>query len=378
MRSLAGPLAAAVTLLASSGALAQSDLALGYFATPPAAAIAAEGDSAAWRFSHPAPPASVVPPVWQAAFDWMAEHSGGRFTIEQFGAGSLHGPAEGFRAVRGGISEYAACYTSFEPTGFEMTRVFELPFVVPERPLVSVRVAMELARDYYRQEFEAAGVSFAHQILAGLSNIMSATPIRTLDDLQGLRVSAQGFQPEVAEALGFNLVNIPYPELYAAFQQGIIDAVLWVDAGFVPYRIYELAPYYTTLNITTVHIDSCFSPDAFAALPPDLQAAFYEMQQRIAAAITDESTNAFAERAQAAYAEAGVEFIELPEEELQRMRDAVQPVIDDWVARLEAEGKPASQLLADIERLEAHYSQFSDEELRAMILAEPIAGIVDF
>ena len=34
----------------------------------------------------------------------------------------------------------------------------------------------------------------------------------------------QCFSPEVAKALGVALVNLPYPELYTALQQGIIDA----------------------------------------------------------------------------------------------------------------------------------------------------------
>jgi len=330
------------------------------------------------KFSHPSPPASLIPPVWRAGLSWQEKATNGKLIFKEYGAGSLHGAKGGFKAVRSHITDYATCFVAHEARGFPFTKVFELPFVTPSNPLAGVRIVAELAPRYFRPEFEDRGVYFGYMVVVGASDIMSRKPIRKLEDMRGLKIIAQGFDPEAAKALGAVIVNVPYPDIYASFQQGIVDAVLWVDPGFVPYKIYELAKYHTTLNLSAQHIDTCINKEAFDALPKDLKQTFYGFQQRMAYAVAKRAGVDFRAKAMKIYEENGVEMITLPPEELDRWKAAMMPVLDKWVAKHEAQGLPAGELLTDIEKLTKKYNDMDGGELFNLIVEKPVPGIIDF
>ncbi len=330
------------------------------------------------KFSHPAPPASIVPPVWQQTFDWLAQATNGKLVFKQFGAGSLVGIRDGFKSVGGGISNYGTCYVAFEGRGFEMSRVFAQPFVSSGRALVDTRIYLELAETYFVPEFERQGVHYGYSAHIGSSDIMSKKPIRSLEDLKGLKVIAQGVAPEIAKAFGFVTLNIPFPEIYTSVQQGIADAVIWVDAGFVPFKIFELAKYHTTLGLTSTGIDTCFNQGTFDKLPQDLKEAFYDFQQASVGTIVQRTGADFHQAALGIYEANGVEFIQLSDEEKLRWQAVAKPVVEEWIAERESAGQPGRQLIADIESLKAKYASVSDEDMLRMIMQEPVQGLVKF
>ena len=338
--------------------------------------VSYSGDPFDLKFSHPAPPASIVPPVWQATLDWLSEATNGAINFTQFGGGSLVAIRDGFKGMSAGISDYGTCYSAFEGQGFEMSKVFQQPFINSGRPLVDTRIFMELAPEYFVPEFERQGVNFGYAVHAGSTDIMSKTPIRTLEDLEGLKVIAQGLPPEVAEAFGFVTLNIPFPEIYTSVQQGIADAVIWVDAGFVPFKIYELAKFHTTIGFSSTSIDTCYNRDMYADLPADLQGAFSAYQQFAVAALAQRTGVDFRSRAFDIYQENGVEFITLADDELARWNDVAQPVVADWIAAREAAGQEGAALVAAIEELKAEYASVSDEEMLRILMEEPVPALL--
>jgi TRAP-type C4-dicarboxylate transport system substrate-binding protein len=327
------------------------------------------------KFGHPAPPVSLAIGPWRAAIENVSKATGGMLAFKEYGAGTLIGPRDGFKAVRGGVAEWATCYVSYEGKGFEMTRVFEQPFIALPNPQATARIAQELAPKYFVPEFERAEVVYSTMGSFRPTDIMSKTPIRKWEDLAGLKVVAQGFPPAVAEAMGVTLVNIPYPDVYVAMQQGLADAVIWVDAGFIPYKIYEVAKFHTTTALTGGGITHCYNKDWFAGLAPDLQASFYAHQEPLGQALAKITGNDFHVNAAKTYQESGVEMITLPPEEMQRWRDKLQPVVDAWVEENEKAGRPARQLVADIKSLAEKYGNMSSDELMRLALEEPVQGI---
>lgn len=335
-----------------------------------------EGDPVTMKFSSPNPTASLVPQVWDRGFRWLENATGDKLTIEEFHGGTLHAAPDGWRAARTRVTDYATCYTSFEGSGFPLHKVIELPFVTPANPVAATRIIQELAPKYFVPEWQARGVLYGYTVIAGVSDIMSNVPIRTPDDIRGLRIIAQGFPPEAAEALGITTLNIPFPEIYTAFQQGIADAVIWVDPGFVPFKIYELAKYHTSLGLTAQHIDTCINPDAYAELPDGLKPVFTQFQQNIAHAISQRLGVDFRADALQTYTDNGVELIVPTDEEMQVWHDALQPVLDSWIEAREAEGLPARELIEDIRRLEAEYGPLEAAEIFEITVTSPVEGLL--
>ena len=327
------------------------------------------------KFGHPAPPVSIVPPVWRAGIEAVKVATKDQLRFKEYGGGTLIGPKDGFKAVRGGVAEWASCYTQSEGRGFEMSRIFEQPFIAPSNPMATVRIAQELATKYFVPEFARSGVHFGTFAAFVPADIMSKKPIRKWEDLAGLKVVAQGFPTAVAKAMGATFVNIPYPELYVAIQQGLADAVIWVDGGFIPYKISEVAKYHTTVGLTGSGIHHCYSKEWFGKLPADQQAAFYSAQEPLGMAIAKVVGINFRIKARDTYKAQGVEMIELAPAELQRWRDKLAPVVEEWMAEREKEGKPGRELVADIKRLAEKYESMTPDQLMKLALEQPIVGI---
>lgn len=336
------------------------------------------GEPIELKFSFPQPPASIVPPVWRQAFDWLSEATNKKLSFKLFGAGTLVGIRDGFKGVGAGVSDYGTCFAAFEGRGFELTKVFGQPFVATGSALVNTRIYLELAEKYFAPEFERQGVYYGYSVHLGSNDIMSKKPIRSLADLRGMKIIAQGMVPEIAKAYGFVALNIPFPDIYTAAQQGIADAVIWTDGGFVPYKLYEVFKYRTTLGIVSPTMDTCINRKTFDGLPPDLKTAFYNFQQYTAAAVAQRTVVDFRNKALAIYKEQGVETVTLTSDELKRGKAIAKTVVNAWVEAREKDGQPGRALIADIEKLKAKYASMSDEEALKLLLDRPVKGIVKF
>ena len=132
------------------------------------------------------------------------------------------------------------------------------------------------------------------------------------------------------------------------------------------------------MNISAQHIDTCINQKAFDALPRDLKDTFYNFQQRMAYAVAKRVGVDFRAKAMEIYKKNGVEMITLPPEELARWRAAMKPVLDQWADKYEAQGLPARELLADIEKLTQKYNSMDGGELFKLIVEKPVPGIIDY
>jgi TRAP-type C4-dicarboxylate transport system substrate-binding protein len=338
---------------------------------PPSNAVTYSGAPFEFKYGHPSPPASVLVPIAQANLKRISTATNGKLNIKEYGSGSLFGARDGFKGVRTGVGEWGVCYPTYEGRGMPLSRVWELPFVTPSNPMAATRIAQELANKYFVPEFKKQGVSWGNYVAFQPSDVLSKKPIRKIEDLQGMKIGAQGFSPEVAKALGVALVNLPYPELYTALQQGIIDAVFWVDAGFVPFKLHEVAKYHTSLSLNGGGAWTCYNTEAVAKLPPDINQIFTRGLEPFAMQSVKVSGVEFAAKALDAYKAANVEMIKLTPAELKRFKDKLQPVVDAWADELEKDKLPARALLRDIQTLSAKYQSMTPDELMKLSIENP-------
>ena len=329
------------------------------------------------KFSHPANPTSLIGPWWERNAKLLGDLTSGKMQFQVYGGATLHGPLDGFKAVRGGVSDYAMCYSNMEPQrNLPMSKVFELPFLVSSNPQAANRVFIELAPQYFRPEYEGRGVYFGNKHFMGYQDIYTKEPVRSLADLKGMKIAAQGTSPEIGKALGVVFVNMPFTEIFAALQQGVVDGTMWVDAGVVAWKAYEVVKYVTRLNLSALHLDQCFSREMFDALSPDLKRIFYNNQQQIPFIFTQRGYVNKVEENDQIYRDNGMEIIQLEPSAREEFKQALQPVVETWIKTYEAEGLPARELIADIERLNAKYADKTPEELFRLTVDNPVPGLV--
>lgn len=326
-----------------------------------------------WKFGHPAPPASLLPPIWQSGFDWLHGASQGAITIRQYGGGTLYGVSGGLNALRAGVADFGTCYSTEEARGFELVKTLHLPFVVGPNPWLRAYIVRELATRHLQSEYQARGVYLAHVLPTAPMKILSKTPIRTPEDLHGKKVFSIMNAPGAAKALGYTEVKVPFPELYSSLQLGVIDAVIWLDMGILPFKLYEQARYYTDINMGMATVETCYNQRSYDNLPATLKPLMHEAQQHILVEMVRKSI-AVGAQAKAALAANGVEILSLSESDTNAWKAAFTTTRETWFEQCQRAGKDCRSLINEIHALEAKHADLDEAGLIKLLhIAAPEA-----
>ena len=115
--------------------------------------------------------------------------------------------------------------------------------------------------------------------------------IKTVADLQGLKMRIPGFAGEVLAKLGAKPTNIPPGELYTALERNTIDALEWIGPSLeLRMGFHKIAPYYYTgWHEPATELQFMVNEKAFATLPADLQAILEVAMQEAAFQMTAQS-----------------------------------------------------------------------------------------
>jgi tripartite ATP-independent transporter DctP family solute receptor len=146
-------------------------------------------------------------------------------TIEIFGASQLGGDADRIQSVIAGDIDIDIQGASALSAVYDLMSVVDGAFVFDDSDHL-YRFFTDPASDELKQGFEdATGVHILGAWNTGARQFTANVPIRTPDDLQGLRMR---FPPSPqflmnAEAMGAEPVEIAFEELYLALQQGTAD-----------------------------------------------------------------------------------------------------------------------------------------------------------
>ncbi len=302
----------------------------------------------------------------------------GRLRLEPFTDQLLHGPIDGFKAAVTGITDYTHAYVTYQPGSFKLLHAPQLPFLFSS-PEIANLVVEELYPQHFKTEYERMGVYLAHCDCTSPYNIISKTPVRRLEDLQGIKIRVTGgLTAEIFRELGAVPVTIAAAEVYPAFQRGVVDAVTLAPSDIVAYRLHEIGPYYTRVDINVILLHYCLNRRTFDGLPDDLRASFYRLLRiRSQMAVQSFYGGPGHEHALATLREADVEMHELEEDELARWRERVMPLKERYIAQYEAENLPARAVVADMEALAAEYAPLTSDQIIARVRNSPVQGIID-
>tara|TARA_R110002126_G_C10490121_1_gene503557 strand:+ start:175 stop:1218 length:1044 start_codon:yes stop_codon:yes gene_type:complete len=178
-------------------------------------------------------------PAWFAAVD---EASGGTLTIKLDPAPIAKPPGQ-YDVVRDGAADMAYHVTGYTPGPFEILRGLELPFLSPNGEIGS-----QAAWDWYDRnigfEKEFKDVKVVTIMTAGPGVIHSRQEIKSLEDLEGVKLRVGGGGVRVAEGLGATPVAMPASKAYEAIQKGVADGAMFPMEGVKGHRLGELVDYH--------------------------------------------------------------------------------------------------------------------------------------
>ncbi|HEX9878414.1 MAG TPA: TRAP transporter substrate-binding protein DctP [Gammaproteobacteria bacterium] len=302
----------------------------------------------------------------------------GRLRFAPFTDQLLHDPVDGFKATVTGITDYTHGYVTYQPGSFKLLHATQLPFLFPT-PQVASLVVEELHPKYFKAEYERMGVYLAHCDATSPYNIISKRPIRRLEDLRGVKMRVTGgLVTEIFRELGAVPVAIAAAEVYTALQRGIVDAIALSVSDMASYRLQEIGPYYTRIDLNVLLLHYCLNRERFDALPRDLKEQFYRLLRiRSQIAVQNYYSGEGDQRALATLRDGGVEIIELDEEERGRFRAAVAPIRQRYIDTYQSQGLHARELIEEMQALALEYAPLTNAELNERVATRPVLGIID-
>jgi TRAP-type C4-dicarboxylate transport system substrate-binding protein len=225
-------------------------------------------------------------------------------------------------------------------SGFELYLISDECLGFWDKPLAAWLAIEQLSEEFpeFDQMLTASNMKRLTYWGQGTFHIASNTPIRKLDDFEGVKVRCSGGMTPVFEAVA-TAINLPGEEIYDSLQKGMIDAStasmqMMYDS---PFKIREVAKYLTlTYNWGNPSAGAMINLDAWNKLSPDVQQVFMELREEyphVAAQMLHDATEET--YTLAGVEEMGVEIIELPAEDIERWKNlpAVKSIPENWVKR---------------------------------------------
>jgi tripartite ATP-independent transporter DctP family solute receptor len=213
--------------------------------------------------------------------------------------------------------------------------VFNLPFMFRDdahmEKVIDGPIGDELLKKL--SDHPTAGLIGLCWMNAGTRNVYnSKKPVRSLDDLKGLKIRMMGNPVfvDTMNALGGNGVAMGFDQLVNAMQTGVVDGAENNYPTYATGQHFRYARYYSLTGHLMIPEILVFSKRTWQTLTPDDQALitkfakeaqqeerklWYEMERKSIQQIR----------------EAGVEIIEIPDKK--PFQDAVKPVWDKYGAQ---------------------------------------------
>lgn len=330
------------------------------------------GEPIMMRASIQTPPPAIHTRVWLKEFALLEKMTGGKIKTELRHSGVVHKVNEGFDAIRSGLTDYTYCWGFLNASGLNLSLALQLPTLFPNGETLAV-VAEHLHAKYFRPEYDRRGVYLAHIDGSPHVTFFSREPIKKLEDIAGLKVrSGGGIYADSIAALGATPVSMSSADFYTALQRGLLDVVTTADSAAKVFKLFEVAKYSTAPNVIRLPVETCVRPEFYDALPADLKQIFNNWA-RGASQITPQIIYRLDGAAARDFMVGkGMEIYEMPAAEEARWQAKVMPIVDAYVAKQEAAGRPAKQLLADIRAQVAKYGKMTVNDIMRDVIEHPV------
>jgi tripartite ATP-independent transporter DctP family solute receptor len=270
--------------------------------------------------------------------DELAKASGGQLTVDVFPAMQLGGAAENVQNVRAGTLQMIWVGMAFLSRTVPELEAISLPFQFESREQ-AFRVVDGPVGKLLDAKFADKGLTdLGFMELGGRHVTNSKRPIKSLEDLKGLKIRMQPNETHLAtfRALGANPVAMDIKELYSALQQGVVDGQENPFSVINASRYFEVQKFVSNTAHFFDFINVVANRKAFEALPPAQQTV---LRDSMAKAVAWQRSRAAAEESEsiAEIKKRGMTYDEVSPQFREQMRKGSAGVVEDVKKRVGAD-----------------------------------------
>ncbi len=176
----------------------------------------------------------------------LKELSGGKMSINQFPGAQLGQEPVMLQKLRAGDIDFVITSTANASTVAPQAGVLSLHYIFRDEEHLKKVIANKEVVDAFRT-MVADSVQGAHVMALmtmGMRNIYSKKPIKSLEDIKGMKVRVQATKTEDTHfpAYGAQTVHMPFGEVYTSLQTGVVNAAENGVNVYLANKHFEVAP----------------------------------------------------------------------------------------------------------------------------------------
>jgi TRAP-type C4-dicarboxylate transport system substrate-binding protein len=200
----------------------------------------------------------------------------GDVRIDVFPASVLGREIELLKQVMGGAIDMALLQSSLG-SAVSSFKLFDLPFLVQDRRHMRA-LFDELVQPVMGPQARERGIEVLAIVDGGFRQLNTKTPVRSPQDLKGLKVRTVGSQQVASlfENFGAQPVLLPFGEVFAAASANIINAADLPISAILAMRSYEVLPYVTLTNHVYIPVYLVIGTSALRRLSDRSRQALFE------------------------------------------------------------------------------------------------------
>lgn len=189
-------------------------------------------------------------------------------------SGQLYKMNATLSSVAEGVADIGWVFASLEAAKMPLAQFTTVtPFTTDD-----VRIVLDIANEMnekvpaLKAEWDRNNLVFLGASGVDTYHLFTKAPVRTYDDLKGRKISAPGSIGLWLRGSGAVAVDGSLTSYYTDIQTGVSEGTISIATGILPNKIYEVAPYVTTVNIGAVYNGGmAMNKDSFNKLPPEVQ-----------------------------------------------------------------------------------------------------------
>jgi TRAP-type C4-dicarboxylate transport system substrate-binding protein len=288
----------------------------------------------------------------------VEQRSGNRVKFVYYWANTLLPSAEIVKGLRSGVCDMSTIWSGTQDYLPLTYNIMYMPFMGYPSMKEGAAIYSQLYAKFpaFSQEFVAAGLKrLSSRLWPAVQLHTTKKAVKTVSDLKGMKIAVVGGGKlaDLLKLMGAAPVNISPGELNLALQSGVVEG--WTEhfPAVNVFGVMARVPYHTIFGAGGISMglqSLAMSSKAFDKLPPDVQKIIEEEAVKWNVESTDIDT-AEIERAVNMAKEMKHTFINLTPQEIQQWSEHATDIHKQWIAEMEAKGKPAKAIYEEAKRL---------------------------
>ncbi len=280
------------------------------------------------------------------ATEWAKEvekRTNGAVKISMYPGATLTPADQCYDGVVTGISDIGMSVLSYAKGRFPLTEVIDLPLGY-KSGLQATRLVNAYYEKFKPKELADTKIMYLHAHGPGIFH--TKKPVKTMEELKGMKIRGTGTSIKVVEALGATPVAMPQPETYDALQKGVVDGLVSPIETLKGWKFAEVIKS-TTENFGSAYTLAFFvtmNKKKWDSLPPEVQKEIEQINKEWIDKTGNDWDRMDKEGKEFTLAR-GNQVIQLSKEEDERWAKACKPLLMKYVETTKAKGLPGQEAL---------------------------------